>query len=134
MDKVLYSSVSDNWATPQYFFDELNKEFKFSLDLCANKSNAKCKKYFTKKEDSLSKTWKGNCWLNPPYGRNIIKWVKKAHESKCLVVALLPSRTDTKWFHSYIYKKHKVRFIKGRLKFGKATDNAPFPSMVVIFK
>jgi phage N-6-adenine-methyltransferase len=128
------------WETPQDFFDRLNAVYAFTTDVCAIKANAKCKYFYTPVIDGLQQTWKGNCWMNPPYGRNQTgKWVEKAYrESKngCLVVALLPARTDTRWFHRFIYKKRDVtvEFIKGRLKFGGSKNAAPFPSMVVIFQ
>lgn len=133
---VHFSSQTNEWYTPQSFFDELNKEFNFTLDPCATKENAKCAKYYTIKDDGLSKSWDNeNVFINPPYGREIGKWVKKAAESRGGVrVMLIPARTDTKYFHEYIYNKAEVRFIKGRLKFGGASNSAPFPSMVVIFK
>lgn len=143
--KVHFSSKTDQWATPQNFFDGLNAEFGgFELDVCADKSNTKCSVYFDKNDDGLKKDWAhfgpGTlCWMNPPYGREISKWVAKAAaEAKlgCHVVALLPSRTDTRWFHDHIYQKDRVavRFLKGRLKFGGASNSAPFPSMLVIFE
>lgn len=134
MNKVMFSSKTDLWATPQDLFDKLNEEFGFDVDVCALPSNAKCDKYYTPLDDGLSQKWEGVCWCNPPYGREIGKWVKKAHESKTKVVMLLPARTDTKWFHDYIYGNAEIRFIKGRLKFGDATNAAPFPSMIVIFR
>ena len=132
MNKGLFTSKTDEWETPQDLFDQLNNEFLFSLDPCATKKNAKCPKYFTKKDDGLSKDWSEHVvFMNPPYGREIGKWVKKISEEGG--VALLPARTDTKWFHDYIYKKARIRFLKGRIKFsGKGP--APFPSMIVIFK
>lgn len=135
----MFSSKTDKWATPQAFFDKLNKEFDFTLDVCALPENAKCKNYYTPKEDGLSRPWTGNVWCNPPYGREISLWVQKAFVSAStgeanVVVMLLPARTDTKWFHEYIYEKAEIRFIKGRLKFGDSKNSAPFPSMVVIFK
>ena len=136
---VMFSSATDMWATPQNFFDELNREFNFSLDACALPSNAKCEKFFTPEQDGLSQNWEGNVWCNPPYGRDVGNWVAKAYESahsgtETVVVMLLPARTDTKWFHEYIYGKAEVRFVKGRLKFGDGTNSAPFPSMVVVFR
>ncbi len=126
------------WATPQDFFDNLNAEFDFDIDVCATPENAKCNKFFTEEQDGLSQSWGGTCWCNPPYGREIGKWVSKAYASckddGVTVVMLLPARTDTKWFHEYIYHKAEIRFIKGRLKFGGATNSAPFPSMVVVFR
>ena len=136
---VMFSSATDMWATPQNFFDELNREFNFSLDACAVPSNAKCENFFTPEQDGLSQNWEGIVWCNPPYGRDVGNWVKKAYESahsgtETVVVMLLPARTDTKWFHEYIYGKAEVRFVKGRLKFGDGTNSAPFPSMVVVFR
>jgi phage N-6-adenine-methyltransferase len=135
MTDGMYSSNTDQWATPQDFFDEINKEFNLELDVCADHYNHKCDIYFTKHDNGLTQNWyKRRCWMNPPYGREIGKWVKKASESNTLVVCLLPARTDTKWFHDYIYNKAEIRFIKGRLKFGYSKNSAPFPSMIVIFK
>lgn len=131
---VMFSSKTDLWATPQKFFDTLNQEFRFTTDVCAVSANAKCEQFFSPEENGLEQEWTGVCWCNPPYGREISKWVKKAYESECTVVALLPARTDTKWFHEYIYGKAEIRFVKGRLKFGEASTNAPFPSMVVIWR
>ena len=136
---LMFSSETDLWATPQNFFDELDKEFHFTLDPCATPENAKCKKYYTVKEDGLKQDWQGETvFCNPPYGKAIKNWVKKCYEESrkpnTKVVMLIPVRTDTKYFHEYIYKKAKeIRFVKGRLKFGCSKNSAPFPSMVVIF-
>jgi phage N-6-adenine-methyltransferase len=133
---VHFSSETDEWPTPQDFFDKLNEEFHFTLDVCATPENAKCPRYFTKSENGLLQKWEGICWMNPPYGREIGQWVKKAYESAiggATVVCLLPARTDTSWWHDYCMKG-EVRFIRGRLKFGGASENAPFPSAVVIFR
>lgn len=136
---LMFSSENEVWATPQDFFDKLNDEFKFNLDPCATYENAKCSKYFTINDDGLLQDWKGyTVFCNPPYGRKIYDWVKKcSEESKkdnTIVVMLIPARTDTKYFHEFIYHKAKeIRFIKGRLKFGDSKNCAPFPSMVVIF-
>ena len=139
MTKGMYTSNTDDWATPMYFFEELNKEFNFTLDPCASHKNHKCKKYFTIDDDGLSKDWQGNVvFVNPPYGRVIGDWVSKSYEESLkkntTVVMLVPARTDTRWFHDYIYNKAEVRFVKGRLKFGDGKNSAPFPSMVVIFR
>lgn len=131
---IMFSSKTDLWSTPQDFFDKINLEFNLDLDVCALPENAKCEKFFSPEQDGLKQEWVGNCWMNPPYGKEIGKWVKKAYESKSLVVALLPARTDTKWFHDYIYGKAEIRFIKGRLKFGGSSNSAPFPSMLVIWR
>ena len=137
--KALFSSRTDEWSTPQNIFEELNKEFHFNLDPCATKDNAKCRKFFTKAQDGLKQNWQGyNVFCNPPYGRKIKEWVRKAYEEslkpKTTVVMLIPARTDTSYFHDYIYGKAEIRFIRGRLKFGNAKNNAPFPSMIVIYK
>lgn len=134
ISESLYSSKTDMWETPQELFDELDKEFHFDLDVCAISENAKCHAFYTPEQDGLIQPWYGTCWCNPPYGRQIVKWVKKAAESDCTVVMLLPARTDTKWFHDYIYNRVEIRFLKGRLKFGNSKNSAPFPSMVVIFR
>lgn len=133
---VHFSSASDMWETPQNFFDELNAEFGFEVDVCATPENAKCARYFTPEQDGLAQEWTGTCWMNPPYGRQISKWVRKAYESAqkgATVVCLLPARTDTSWWHDYCMKG-EIRFVRGRLKFGNASENAPFPSAVVVFR
>ena len=135
--EVMFSSATDLWATPQDYFDSVAKEFQFSVDVCALPENAKCKRYFSPEDDGLAQKWGGVCWMNPPYGRVIGKWVEKAYNSAqdgATVVALLPARTDTKWFHDYIYGKAEIRFIRGRLRFGGCKNPAPFPSMLVIWK
>lgn len=135
---VHFSSQTNEWSTPQDFFDKLNEEFNFEVDLCADESNHKCDSYYSKLTDGLSHSWDNlRCWCNPPYGREIGKWVKKASEAVGgVVVMLIPARTDTRYFHEYIYQKPNVEicFLKGRLKFGGSKNSAPFPSMVVIFK
>lgn len=136
MNKVHYSSRTDSWETPVDFFEKYNKKYKFTLDVCANKKNAKCKKFFSIKDNGLSKKWSGKCWMNPPYGRGISSWMKKAWESSlggATVVCLVPARTDTSWWHDYAMKG-EVEFIRGRIKFGGAKNGAPFPSAVVVFR
>lgn len=140
MNNVLFSSVKEDWETPQYLFDIFNKLYHFDIDICASADNAKCDRYFTKSDDALSKEWDFNSiWCNPPYGRKIIDWIRKAYFSHIqynnTIVMLLPSRTDTVWFHNYIYEKADIiHFIKGRLKFSNSKNFAPFPSMIVIFR
>lgn len=117
-------------------FDELNKEFKFQLDVCATKENAKCPKFYTKEQNGLYQEWAELNWMNPPYGKETAMWVASAFVEAILgnlTVALLPARTDTQWFHKYIYHKHEIRFLKGRLKFGNSKNPAPLPSMIVVF-
>lgn len=135
----MFTSRTDEWATPISLFAELDQEFHFDLDPCADATNHKCETFFTKEGDGLSKDWGGHrVFCNPPYGREMPKWVKKcAEESKkpnTLVVMLIPARTDTAYFHDYIYKKAKdVRFLRGRLHFNESKNAAPFPSMIVVF-
>lgn len=133
--KGLMSSATPEWATPQDFFDEYNGIYDFELDVCATPENAKCKRFFTAADDGLKQEWRGRCWMNPPYGRGIGAWVKKAYESAqagATVVCLLPSRTDTKWWHDYCMRG-AIRFVRGRLYFGSGPGRAPFPSAVVVF-
>jgi len=141
---LMFSSKEERWQTPQKFFDELNKEFNFTLDPSCQIDSAKCEKYYTPKENGLIQNWEGETvFCNPPYGRELKKWVEKCYkESKkenTIVVMLIPARTDTKYFHKYIYHKSEIRFIKGRIKFVNPLtktegNSAPFPSMVVILK
>ena len=135
---VHFRSDTCEWATPQEFFDSLNKEFGFELDVCATEANAKCQRFFTKKEDGLVQAWTGVCWCNPPYGREIKFWMEKAmrtaKEGRATVVCLVPARTDTNWWHEYVSQADQVRFVKGRLKFGGHANSAPFPSAVVVFR
>ena len=133
----MFSSVSPEWETPRALFDQLDKRYgPFTLDVCATHANAKCKRYFTEREDGLIQAWSKMNWMNPPYGRTIGEWIRKASEEARQgnrTVALLPARTDTKWFHGYIYGRHPVHFLCGRVKFGGSKNSAPFPSMVVLF-
>ena len=115
---VALSSKSNDWATPQATFNELDYEFNFTLDPCASHENAKCRKYYTKKDDGLKQDWSGEVvFMNPPYSREMPKWIEKAYKESlkgALVVALIPSRTDTRYWHEYILPYAEVRFIKGR--------------------
>lgn len=135
---VHFSSETDDWSTPQELFDVLDAEFKFTLDVCASDGNAKCSTYYTADQDGLRQPWTGTCWMNPPYGREIADWIRKAHESAhagvtgVTVVCLVPARTDTAWWWDHA-RHGTVRFIRGRLKFGGGDMSAPFPSAVVIF-
>lgn len=142
MNKALLSSKNMCWCTPQDFFDRLNAEFGFVLDPAATDKTAKCSLYYTPETDGLSQSWDrgGAVFCNPPYGREIGKWVQKAFEEArggYPIVLLIPARTDTAYFHDYIYGKAEIRFVRGRLRFadddGNAADPAPFPSMVVIY-
>lgn len=144
MNSALLSSKKMDWCTPQDFFDKLNEEFSFTLDAAATDKTAKCAAYFTPETDGLKSTWEaptgGAVFCNPPYGREIGKWVQKAYEEAqagTTIVLLIPARTDTTYFHEFIYGKAEIRFIRGRLKFtdddGNTADPAPFPSMLAIY-
>jgi len=134
INSVLYSSESEVWETPKDLFDKLDAEFNFDIDVCALPSNAKCITFFTPEQDGLKQKWEGVCWMNPPYGRKIGAWMRKAFESKTTVVCLVPARTDTKWWHDYAMKASEIRFVKGRLKFGDSKNSAPFPSAIIVFR
>ena len=134
--EVHFSSKTDLWSTPLDFYDKYNKKYNFEIDVCALPENSKCSKFFTPEQDGLNQKWVGTCWMNPPYGREIKKWVKKAYESSlngATVVCLLPARTDTTWWHDYCIKGD-IEFIRGRLKVGGSKNSAPFPSAVIVFK
>ena len=132
--EVMFSSKTDLWATPQELFDKYNAIYHFETDVCATPENAKCDKFYTPEMDGLKQEWKGVCWCNPPYGRQIGKWVEKGCKSFATVVMLLPARTDTKWFHDYCLPYGKIEFLRGRLNFGGCETSAPFPSMIVVFE
>lgn len=137
----MMSSATPEWATPRDLFDEYDAEFGFVTDVCAVPENAKCRRYFTPEQDGLAQEWTGACWMNPPYGRGIGAWIRKAWESAqagATVVCLIPSRTDTTWWHEYVMRG-EVRFLRGRIYFeptygGGTGDRAPFPSAVVVFR
>jgi len=136
--EALYSSRTDEWPTPQSFFDQLNAEFKFTLDPCASAANTKCAAYFTQENDGLKQDWGSHrVFCNPPYGKTMRAWARKCCEASqqgAIVVLLAHSRTDTRWFHEWVYGKADLRFVKGRLKFGDGTQSAPFPSLVAIYR
>lgn len=134
--EAMFSSKTDLWATPKDFFDQLDAEFGFTLDACALPENAKCKTYYTPEQDGLAQPWEGVVWCNlPTVGRSGSgsRRLTTRPRGGGLVVMLLPARTDTKWFHDYIYQQTEIRFVKGRLKFGDSKNAAPFPSMVCVF-
>ncbi len=134
------SSKSIEWETPQRLFDELNYEFHFNLDVCASTSNTKCRRFITPEQDAFRKKWKGRCWMNPPYGRGIEQWIRRAVKqiqkgNANVVVCLVPSRTDTVWWHDIVLRyASEIRFVKNRLYFGDGTERAPFPSVIVVFE
>lgn len=135
---VHFSSQTDEWPTPDWLFDALDREFGFTLDPCSTDENAKCRKHFTRSEDGLLQSWEGETvFMNPPYGVQIAKWMAKAHSAAsrelATVVCLVPARTDTKWWHAFAMR-HEIRLLRGRLRFGDATTSAPFPSAVVVMR
>lgn len=140
----LFTSRTEEWGTPDYVFLPLNKEFDFQVDVCATSENTKCKVFFNKSVDGLKREWSPfRCWMNPPYGKSISKWMKKAFEESqrgALVVSLIPSRTDTRWWHEWVMKSAEVRFISGRVNFSNQSakgqnskQSAPFPSCIAIY-
>lgn len=129
--------MNDQWATPRRLFDELNAEFDFTLDVCATAGNAKCANYYSPEQDGLRQAWSGRCWMNPPYGRAIKTWIKKAYQAArdgAMVVCLLPAKTDTGWWHDYVMKASEIRFLRGRLYFSDGPGRCPFPCAVVVFR
>jgi phage N-6-adenine-methyltransferase len=134
----MFSSQTDEWPTPQDFYDQLEAELgPFDLDPAATPENAKCERYFTREDDGLAQHWTGRVFVNPPYGRPLAGWMQKAWESSqngCeVVVCLVPARTDTRWWHEYAMRG-EVRWVRGRLRFGDAGNSAPFASAVVVFR
>jgi site-specific DNA-methyltransferase (adenine-specific) len=135
--KALYSSQTEEWETPQAVFDALDAEFHFTLDAAANHTNSKCRCWLDSNDDALTKPWPGVVWLNPPYGKDMRKWMAKAKaeaDAGATVVCLVPARTDTRWFHESVYGRAELRFVKGRLKFGDGNGSAPFPSLIAVFR
>ncbi len=125
-NKGLFSSASQHWATPKKLYDALDEEFHFNDDPCPLHG-----------EGGLNRRWGTSTFINPPYGREISKWLERAwYESFWgnTIVCLIPSRTDTRWWHKYVMQADEIRFLKGRLKFGDSKNSAPFPSVIVIFK
>jgi phage N-6-adenine-methyltransferase len=134
VDSALFSSASDEWETPQWLFDKLDQQFHFTFDAAATPANRKCVSFSS---DSLNQDWKGQMvWLNPPYS-HIEEFIKKAYnETRTMgttAVCLIPSRTDTKWWHEFVFQATTIYFIRGRLYFSGAKNSAPFPSCVVVF-
>ncbi len=145
LNETMFSHNSSEWRTPLELFATLDAEFGFELDAAATEENALCSSYYSKEEDALApdNNWYtfGSVFVNPPYGRDLIKWCKKAwNESQkgCTVVMLLPARTDTKWFHEYVLGKAEIRFLRGRIRFnspnGELLTSAPFPSIVAVYR
>lgn len=141
LNNALFTSEKDDWETPNDYFLDINREFNFDLDAAASKKNAKLPNFYTKDDDALKQDWAGNVFCNPPYGRNLRKWLEKGYEEHLkdpnrVIVFLIPARTDTSYWHDFIFGKAEVRFLRGRLKFefaGQSKDAAPFPSALVIY-
>jgi phage N-6-adenine-methyltransferase len=128
------------WETPQALFDRLDAEFgPFTLDVCASATNAKCERYYTRADDGLAQPWDGVCWMNPPYGRDLGRWISRAYyaaQAGATVVCLVPARTDTAWWREFAHLG-EVEFLRGRVRFKGANDSpsaAPFPSCVIVFR
>ena len=142
INRALFMSNKDDWETPRELFESLDAEFHFTLDAASSDANALCEKHFTIEDDGLKQSWQGETvWCNPPYGRQIRKWIQKADDEAkngTTTVMLIPARTDTKWFRDFVYGKYEIRFIRGRLYYCVGGVpykwNAAFPSMLVIFK
>jgi len=136
MNPGMYSSNTGEWETPWNLFNQLDREFHFTLDVCATPSNTKCKRFYSPEDNALIQPWTGTVFCNPPYGRSISNWIKKGYEESqkgSTVVMLLPARTDTAWWHDYVMKAHEIRLIRGRIKFLPLDCPAPFPSCIVVF-
>lgn len=138
INPALYSNRTDEWPTPGAFFRALDREFCFTLDPCATAENSKCRRFFTREEDGLAQPWwRHRVFCNPPYGPTMRQWAEKCYraaEAGALVVLLAHARTDTRWFHDWVYGKAEIRFVRGRLKFGDGKQSAPFPSLVAIYR
>ena len=132
-----FNSATTEWSTPDTIFKPLDNEFHFTLDVCASKENTKCKQFFSIEQDSLNQEWYGICWMNPPYGNSLYKWIKKAYYSSLngtVVVGLLPVRTNTGYWHDYILNIAEVRYIRGYPKFGDAKQGLKVPLAIVIWR
>lgn len=137
MNNVHFTSNTCEWETPISFFNKIKERYGvFDLDVCATEENKKAATFFDEQTNGLNQSWTGRCWMNPPYGRTIGKWMKKAFEeskkNNATVICLVPARTDTAWWHDYAMKG-TIEFIRGRLKFGNSKNSAPFPSALVVF-
>ena len=135
--QALFRSGKTEWETPPALFGLLQREFSFTLDVCATPANRKCTTYFSPVQNGLRRRWFGTCWMNPPYGREIGLWVRKAQEESSkgvTIVCLLPVRTDTVWWQDTVLLAQEIRLLRGRLRFVGAQNPAPFPSAVVVLQ
>ncbi len=135
----MMSSDSGEWGTPQEFYDRLDEIYHFTLDAAASRENAKCDQFYTKENNALELPWPGRVWCNPPYGRTIPQWVEKGYRESCepycqVVVMLLATRTDTRWWHEWVMRAESIWLVKGRLRFIGAPSSAPFPSALAVFQ
>ena len=136
INRALFTSDRQDWETPDDIFRALDAEFGFDIDVCATADNAKCRHYFSPNQDGLSQPWHGVCWMNPPYGAGIPKWMAKAYRESlrgATIVCLVPARTDTVWWHEFAMRG-EIRLVQGRLRFGHARHSAPFPSAIIVFR
>jgi phage N-6-adenine-methyltransferase len=133
MTNVHFSSARRDYETPPDLFAALDQIFHFTLDVCATHRTAKCGRYYTPEQDGLSRPWRGMVWCNPPYGRGIGRWVRRATEADATVVCLIPARTDTQWWHRYVIPHGRITYLRGRLAFRGSNNWAPFPSAIVVF-
>jgi phage N-6-adenine-methyltransferase len=136
-DHNRFASKTTEWTTPDALWAPLHEEFHFTLDVCATESNAKCERYYTREMNGLRQIWDGVCWMNPPYGREMVEWLKRAvreRENGVTTVALIPARTNTAWWHDIVMPNAEIRFVRGRPHFGETDHGLPFPLAVVIFR
>jgi len=132
-----FESATVEWPTPQDLFDKLDAEFGFTTDVAATPDNAKCKHYYTQEQDGLKQTWRGVCWMNPPYGRAMVDWLKKAIRETwngTTTVCLIPARTNTTWWHDLCHAGEGRVIVRGRPKFGGADHGLPQPLAIVVFR
>ena len=138
MANIHFRQDSNEWSTPQDLFDQLNKEFGFTIDVAASESNAKCRRFYSKDDDGLAQDWQREVvWMNPPFGHQIKLWMAKAYKSSidgAIVVCLVPARTDTRWFHRSLMNAAEIRVLDKRLRFSGAKAKAPFPAVIAVFK
>lgn len=137
MNGGMLTSERLDWETPQPFFDLVDGEFGFTLDAAASDGNAKCDLYYNELMNGLEQPWTGVVWCNPPYGRDIGKWVEKGYREAqrgATVVMLIPARTETRYWHDYVMQAEEIRLLRGRLVFTGASSNAPFPSALIVFR
>ena len=132
-----FMSKTVEWPTPQELYLPLHDEFRFEMDVAATAENTKCPAFWTKEQDGLVQPWARRNWMNPPYGRDVPRWLARAlDESKrgATTVCLIPARTNTGWFHALCLEAAEVRFVRGRPKFGDADHGLPLPLAVVIYR